>query len=73
MSPIFCGPDRYVMRTVFEPFVADVNYIFLEASTEAGLENAVAKFTELLQTLPAHSSVGRATRFFSCASPPSFS
>ena len=47
------GGDRYVMRTVFEPFVADANYLLLEASTEAGLENAVARFTEFLKTLPA--------------------
>jgi hypothetical protein len=46
------GGDRYVLRTVFEPFVADVNYLLLEASTEAGLENAIAKFNALLKTLP---------------------
>jgi hypothetical protein len=46
------GGDRFVLRTVFEPFVADVNYIVLEASGEAGLDGAVAQFGELLKTFP---------------------
>lgn len=46
------GGDRFVLRTVFEPFVADVNYLVLEASNEAGLDGAVAKFAELLKTFP---------------------
>lgn len=46
------GGDRYIVRTVVEPFVANVNYLVLEASTEAGLNGAVARLTELLQSLP---------------------
>jgi hypothetical protein len=46
------GGDRYTIRSVLEPFVADVNFIALEASTEAGLNGAVAKFAELLKTFP---------------------
>jgi hypothetical protein len=44
------GGDRFVIRTVFEPFVADVNYVVLEASSAAGMDGAVGKFTELLKT-----------------------
>ena len=46
------GGDRFIIRTVFEPFVADVNYIVLEASGEAGMDGAVEKFRELLKTFP---------------------
>jgi len=46
------GGDRYVLRTVLEPFVADVNWIVLEASTAAGLDAAAAKLAELLPTFP---------------------
>ena len=47
------GGDRYYIRTVFEPFVADVNYIVLEASNQAGMDAAAAKFVELLKGFPA--------------------
>lgn len=47
------GGDRYYIRTVFEPFVADVNYIVLEASNQAGMDAAAAKFAELLKGFPA--------------------
>ena len=47
------GGDRYYIRTVFEPFVADVNYIVLEASNQAGGDAAAAKFIELLKGFPA--------------------
>ena len=47
------GGDRYYIRTVFEPFVADVNYIVLEASNQAGGDAAAAKFVELLKGFPA--------------------
>jgi len=50
------GGDRYILRTVFEPFAADVNYLVLSASTEAGLQAAAARFAELLKTLPAVSA-----------------
>jgi hypothetical protein len=43
------GGDRYVIRSVFEPFVADVNYVAMEASTESGMNAALAKFAELLK------------------------
>jgi hypothetical protein len=43
------GGDRYVIRSVFEPFVADVNYVVLEASTDPGMNAACAKFAELLK------------------------
>jgi len=46
------GGDRFLIRTVFEPFVADVNYLVLEASTEAGLNGALARLEELLPTWP---------------------
>jgi hypothetical protein len=46
------GGDRFIVRGVFEPFVADVNYIVLEASNAAGMAAAVAKFEQLLQSLP---------------------
>ena len=41
------GGDRYFIRSVFEPFVADVNYVSLEASTQAGMDGAVAKLGDL--------------------------
>jgi len=44
------GGDRFIIRTVFEPFVADVNYLVLEASNQAGMDGATAKFAELLKT-----------------------
>ena len=44
------GGDRYFIRSVFEPFVADVNYVSLEASTQAGMDGAVAKLGDLLKT-----------------------
>ncbi|MCR4412838.1 MAG: hypothetical protein NUV77_10490, partial [Thermoguttaceae bacterium] len=47
------GGDRYYIRTVFEPFVADVNHIVLEASNPAGMDAAAAKFAELLEGFPA--------------------
>lgn len=47
------GGDRYVIRSVFEPFVADANYIVLEASNQAGMDAAAAKFADLLKTFPA--------------------
>ena len=47
------GGDRYIIRSIFEPFVADVNYIVLEASTEAGMDGAAANFAKILGTLPA--------------------
>lgn len=47
------GGDRYYIRTVFEPFVAEVNYIVLEASNQAGMDAAAAKFAELLKGFPA--------------------
>jgi hypothetical protein len=43
------GGDRYVIRSVFEPFVADVNYLVLEASNQSGMEAATAKLTEMLK------------------------
>jgi hypothetical protein len=43
------GGDRYYIRSVFEPFVSDVNYIVLEASNQAGGDAAAAKFAELLK------------------------
>ena len=46
------GGDRFIVRTVFEPFVADVNYIVLEASTAAGLDAAAVKLGEMLKTFP---------------------
>lgn len=43
------GGDRYVIRLMFEPFVADVNYLTIEASTEAGAAAAAtAKLADLL-------------------------
>ena len=47
------GGDRYYIRTVFEPFLAGVNYIVLEASNQAGMNAAAAKFAELLKGFPA--------------------
>jgi hypothetical protein len=44
------GGDRYFIRSVFEPFAADVNYVLLEASTGAGMDAACVKFAELLKT-----------------------
>jgi hypothetical protein len=44
--------DRFIIRSVFEPFVADVNYVVLEASNQAGMDAAAAKFAELLKTFP---------------------
>jgi hypothetical protein len=44
------GGDRYLIRSIFEPFAADVNYLVLEASTQTGLEGAVAKLAELVKT-----------------------
>jgi hypothetical protein len=46
------GGDRFIVRTVFEPFVADVNFVVLEASNDSGLAGATARFAELLKTLP---------------------
>ena len=46
------GGDRYLIRSVFEPFAADVNYIVLEASTEAGMNGAAARFAQILKNLP---------------------
>jgi hypothetical protein len=43
------GGDRYIIRSLFEPFEADVNYLTLEVSTQAGLEGAVAKFAEMVK------------------------
>ena len=34
----FPGGDRYLIRTIFEPFVADVNIIALEASTNCEIQ-----------------------------------
>ena len=51
-SSFWPGGDRYLLRTVFEPFVADVNYVLLEASTETGIQAAAAKFAELLKSFP---------------------
>ena len=45
------GGDRFVIRSIFEPFAADVNYVVLEASTAAGLDGAVAKFAAMLKGL----------------------
>jgi hypothetical protein len=47
------GGDRYYIRSVFEPFVADVNYVVLEASNQSGMDAAAAKFADLLKTFPA--------------------
>jgi hypothetical protein len=44
------GGDRYLVRLIFEPFEADVNYLVLEASTQAGLEGAAARLAELVKT-----------------------
>jgi hypothetical protein len=44
------GGDRYLVRSLFEPFDADVNYLTLEASTQAGLDGACAKLAELIKT-----------------------
>jgi hypothetical protein len=44
------GGDRFFIRTVFEPFVADVNYVALEASNRAGMDAATAKFAEWVKT-----------------------
>ena len=52
------GGDRYIVRTVFEPFSADVNYIVLEVSTEAGMDGATAKFAELLKRFPKSEAAG---------------
>ena len=46
------GGDRFIVRTVFEPFAADVNYIVLEASNQAGMDAAAAKFGDMLKTFP---------------------
>ncbi len=46
------GGDRFVIRSIFEPFVADVNYVVLEASTQAGLDGAAVKFAALVKGLP---------------------
>jgi len=46
------GGDRSVIRTVFEPFRADVNYIVISASTEAGMQGALISFCEMLKRLP---------------------
>jgi len=46
------GGDRFLVRSVFEPFVAEVNYLLLEASAEAGLDDAVAMLVALLKKLP---------------------
>ncbi|NQU76979.1 MAG: VCBS repeat-containing protein, partial [Planctomycetes bacterium] len=45
------GGDRFVLRTIFEPFRADVNFIAIEASTPKGLRAAVARFGKLLSTV----------------------
>ncbi len=45
------GGDRFFIRTVFEPFVADVNYVALEASNQAGMDSATARFAALVKTL----------------------
>ncbi|NQU75232.1 MAG: hypothetical protein HQ546_02820 [Planctomycetes bacterium] len=42
------GGDRFIIRTIFEPFTADVNYIALQASTPEGMQAAVARFEQLL-------------------------
>jgi hypothetical protein len=47
------GGDRYVIRSVFEPLAADANYIVVEASNQAGMDAAAAKFADLLKTFPA--------------------
>jgi hypothetical protein len=44
------GGDRFVIRSVFEPFVADVNYVVLEASNQMGMNAAIARFADLLKT-----------------------
>jgi hypothetical protein len=46
------GGDRYYIRSVFEPFVADVNYVVLEASNQSGMDAAAAKFADLIKTFP---------------------
>jgi len=51
------GGDRYYIHTVFEPFDPDVNYITLEASTQAGMDAGVAKFAETLKPLPQNATL----------------
>ena len=46
------GGDRYLVRTVFEPFAADTNYIVLSASNEAGMTGATAAFEAAIKKLP---------------------
>jgi len=53
-SGFWPGGDRYLLRTVFEPFVADVNYVLLEASTEAGMQAAATRFGDLLKDFAGH-------------------
>ena len=50
------GGDRYVVRSYFEPFVADTNWILLEASNAAGMDAAVAKFRQMLHGFPKNES-----------------
>ncbi len=46
------GGDRFVIRSICEPFAADVNYVVLEASTPEGLNAAAAKLAAMLTALP---------------------
>jgi hypothetical protein len=46
------GGDRCLIRSIFEPFAADVNYVAIEASGALGLDGAVACFAALLRALP---------------------
>lgn len=45
------GGDRYLVRTVFEPFAADTNYIVLSASNESGMTGATAALEAAIKKL----------------------
>jgi hypothetical protein len=46
------GGDRYLVRTVFEPFAADTNHIVLSASNETGATGATAALEAAIKKLP---------------------
>ena len=46
------GGDRYLVRTLFEPFAADTNYIVLSGSGEAGMAGATDAFEAGIKKLP---------------------
>jgi hypothetical protein len=50
------GGDRFIIRSIFEPFVADVNYVTLEASNQAGMDAAAARFATWIKGFPMYGS-----------------